>query len=72
MTNKTYKIKGNSVKNYISVLEDITKEFSKSRELPKGYNKLKNHEEKLNLLENAVLKSLNRKFHYKIYLSDEK
>ena len=72
MTNKTYKMKDYSIKKYVSVLEDMTKNISKSRKLPKGYHKLKNYGEKVNLLESEVFKSLNRKIYYKIYLDNEK
>ena len=65
-------MKDYSIKNYVSVLKDVVRDVSKSGKLPKGYSKLKNYKEKVNLLESVVLKSLNRKLYYKIYLDNEK
>lgn len=59
----------NRKKDYLPMLEDITKNLSESNKLPKGYNKIKSRDEKANLLESKILKSLNRKYFYKIYLS---
>jgi len=70
MTYKNYGIDDKRINRYIDVLEEVARDTSKSRNLPKGYNKLKNQEEKVNFLENSVLKQLNRKLHYKIYLEN--
>ena len=71
MTNSNYEINEQKINKYIGVLEEVARDLSKSKNLPKGYIKLKSQEEKINLLEGSVLKQLNRKLHYKIYLCDE-
>jgi len=68
MSNDDYGFE-NRKKNYLSILEDITNNLSESKKLPKGYDKLKSPGEKAEFLESRLLKSLNRKYFYKIYLS---
>ena len=72
MANPNYEIDDKKIKNYVFVLEEVARNTSKSKNLPKGYNKLKIQEERVNFLENSVLKQLNRKLHYKIYLENIK